>query len=445
MKRILVFTRPFTNGFTKHYKECKDVEIDYISDFKFHGDFDVMRYVYEEFSSSSEEEIYSELNYSEIIMRDRFLRYIELNVSKKLINLVWGYVNSIFNKNKYYAYVGIPVDNYIIHMIIKACDKYGVKHISPVSSLLPHKARVTNLGEYIKVRDARDEEVYEAYELLANKEFKPSWLSKHKTNSEIFRLYLKERAKKIYFSFLKFKNSDPYSFHYNCIYPMQGAITVHSLDVLKTRDLFIKDLNKVIEKSKKFKQVAYLALQFNPEASINYLIADSRFSQYDLMLERVMNNIPDDMLLLVKEHPDIYGYRQLSFYEKFMGRDNVVLVDVDIPTSVVLDIASYVLVTGGASTGIEAVIKGKTVISLGGAFYGYKNNFIHEVRDFNDLSKLEKFFTPIFLTKEDKLKFTKIILDNTLDIDYNGLVRSVKKNQASSLHATKEIITYLAK
>lgn len=445
MKKILVFTRPFTSEFTKYYEKHNKFEIDYISDFKYHVKLDVMSFIYDNFQYGSEEEQYDELNYSEIIMRDRYLRYLQLNISKKLVNLSWEYINIIFTQSNYSGYIGMPVDNYIQHLLVKACFKFNVKAISPVHSPLPHRARITNLGEYIKVRDSKDEEINEIYELLSNKKFRPIWLSKNRTNSKIMKLYIKERAKKIIFKLLKFKNSDPYSFHYNCIYPMKGAITIHSLDVLKVRNLFTDDLDVIKEKSKKYEHIAYFALQFNPEASINYLIPDNKFSQYDLMIERIINNLPNNTLLLVKEHPDIYGYRRFDFYKKFLDKENIMLLDVNIQTSVVFELADYILVSGSASTGIEGVIKDKTIISFGGAFYGKGNDYIHQVKSFEDIYNLEKYFIPITLNKENKLKFIKTILDNTINLNYEGLVRSTNKNYDANMDATKKILDYMEK
>jgi len=444
MKNFLVFTRPFTDTFTKYYSR-DDCNIDYISDFKFFGDLDVMSFIYENFENTSEEEVFDELIYSEIIMRDRYLRYIELNIAKKLINSAWKYVVHVLSAKSYDGYIGAPVDNYIQHLIVKACYKFNVKAISPVHSPLPYRARVTNLGEYIKVRDANMSEVVEMYEILNNKDFKPIWLSKNRTTAKILKMYLKERVKKIVFKFLKLKNSDPYSFHYNCIYPMKGAITIHSLDVLRVKKMYVGNLNKIQEKAKKFRKVAYLVLQFNPEASINYLISDSKFSQYDLLMEKIMDNTPDDTLILVKEHPDIYGYRRPDFYKKFQNRKNVMLVDVATPTSVMFDLADYLFVTGSSSTGIEGVIKDKTVISFGGAFYGHNNNYVHQIKAFDEICNLRKHLVTIKLTKNDKLAFLKTILDNTLPINYEGLVRSTKKNHDANVKATQAILDFMNK
>ena len=156
-----------------------------------------------------------------------------------------------------------------------------------------------------------------------------------------------------------------------------------------------------------------------------------------------MDNLPKDTLLLVKEHPDIYGYRRFDFYKKFLNKENVMLLDVNIQTSIVFELANYILVSGSASTGIEGVIKDKTIISFGGAFYGYQNNYIHQINNFDEIYNLEKYFIPITLTKEDKLKFIKIILDNTINLNYEGLVRSSSKNHAANMDATEKIINYL--
>lgn len=439
---LLVFSRPFTKKFTDCYKKSYNGDVLFISDFKGYGDCDVMTSVYSAFNNLSEEEFYSELDYRDIISRDRYLRYQKPDLSKKLVNGFWSYLIKLFDDNVFSAYIGMPVDNYVQHLIVLMCQRKGVNCISPVHSPIHHKLRVTNLGEYIHVRTPEKEEVSDIIQSFSKKDFKPVWLSKHRGVSDVLYLYAKERVKKLIFSIKKLINNDPYSFHYNCIYPMKGAITVHSLDVLQSPKLFQKDIEVVKRKFKGYKNVAYLALQFNPEASINYLISDPGFSQYDLVIEKILETLPADTLLLVKEHPDIYGYRPLKFYNKFLNRDNVCLLDPSISTSLLIDLVDFVLVTGGASTGIEAVVKNKTVISFGGAFYQYKD-VIYEVKEFCDVEKWTCFLERKKNTEELVYEFIEYVLSNTLDANYEGLVRSKNDYDPINVETTKTLLNSL--
>lgn len=439
---LLVFTRPFTKKFTDCYREVFDGDVLFISDFKGEGDCDVMSFVYDGFNDLSEDEFFCDLDYKEIISRDRYLRYQTPDLSKKLINGVWTYLNTLFAEKNISAYIGMPVDNYVQHLIVLKCRALGIKAISPVHSPIHRKIRITNLGEYIYVREPTKDEINSVIKSFSKKDFKPIWLSKHRNAKDVLYLYLKERLKKVIFTLQKLIKSDPYSFHYNCIYPMKGAITVHSLDVLQTPKLFIKDLDSVKTEFAGFKKIAYLALQFNPEASINYLISDYRFSQYDLLIEKIIQSIPKDTLLLVKEHPDIYGYRPLKFYNKFLDKDNVRLLDPGILTPHIIDLTDFVLVTGGGSTGIEAVVKNKTVISFGGAFYQI-NGAIHEIRDFDDVDNWPKHLTTISLSEKEKYGFIKHILSNTLDSDYEGLVRPKELMTPKNITTVKNILDYM--
>lgn len=444
MKKVLVFTRPFTNNFCKLYSNYNS-NVMYISDFKGYVECDPMKHIYNNWISISEDEYNKDLDYCEIIMRDRYLRYLELNISKKLINGIWDYLNTIFKENEFESYIGLPVDNYVQHLIVLKCYLNNIKCISPAQSPIPLKMRITNLGEYIKCRDVADVEVDYIYKVLSEKKFRPIWLNNKRTKKNIFWLYIKERIKKIIFVYKKISTNDPYSFHYNCIYPMKGSITIHSLNVLNVNKLFFSNYDEIIDATKKYKKIVYFPLQFNPEQTINYLIKDYKFGQYDLLIEKIIDSLSEDTLLIVKEHPDIYGYRGTDFYKKFLNKRNVLLVDVGISTNEILEVSDFLIVTGSASTGMEAIIKDKTVIALGGAFYSFGGKYCHQVNNFDDVSKVNDLFSSIVLSKEEKYEFIRKVLENTLDLNYEHFVRAKKNDYNININTTKEILDFMEK
>lgn len=416
MKNLLVFKRPFTKKFAHLFERIEDLNVKYISDFKYYGDFPLMSNVYSDLSDPEIAKDNDEINYRDILVRDRYIKFIPEQQAKKLINAVWKNLNKIFSENKFDGYVGMPMDNYVLHLTFKACQKYGVKAVSPSASPLPGYVRIHNMGDYIKVREAGDEEVEKNLAHLSKEDFRPVWLNKTRSKSTLMKLYFKERAKKMLFEALKFFLRDRYSFHYNCIYPMKGAITVRSMDTVHGHKRFEKDWDKITKKAEGANKVLYYALQFTPEASLNYFIESGEFSRYEELIHQFLPEIPDDHLVIIKEHPDFYGFRDVEFYDRLLKHPNVLLVDVGFSTNKILELTDYVLVSGNASTGLEAVIKDKTVISFGGG--SYYNKYMHQIKDVKDVPNIAQYLKPISVSQEDKKDLIKRILENTLPVPY---------------------------
>lgn len=442
MKTIMIFDRPFTSNFTKEYKMFgNEYNIIYISDFKYRDDVGLIKRKYKYLKDINQVSKDLFINYMEISMRCRYLRHLKPEESKRLINSVWLAIHEIFEEYKVDFFIGLPMDNYILDLIDLYCERNNIISINPVQSFLPNLTRITRRGEYINVRTPNEQEITEYLNLLLNKQFRPLWLSKHRTKKDLMKLYLRERGKKILFESMKVIKSDPYSFHYNCIYPMPGAITVKSINLLGIRDLFLTDKNILEQKIHKYKRAVFLPLQFSPESSLDYNIQDSRFSEYGKLIKNIIDNLPDDTLLIIKEHPDIYGYREKEFYNLFLGKENVVLVDVNITVQELFEYCSFVLVTGAASTGAEALVKGKTVISLGGAFYEEKG-FIHEINDFDKVKNWPEYLVDIKNNNQQLRQFIYRIISNCLLGPYD-FVRTKEANITITKDNIRNIIDYL--
>ncbi|MCY9692562.1 capsular polysaccharide export protein, LipB/KpsS family [Paenibacillus alginolyticus] len=421
MDTLLVFTRPFTNSFMKLIKELYQdkYHLLYISDFKYRDDVSLIKRQYHNLENDESLKKNLGLDYTNVQRRCRYLRYLDEQTSRKLINSAWLSIRDIFVEHKVKFFIGLPMDNYYLDLINIYCNENQIHNIYPVQSFLPEKTRITTRGEHIKVSDPTEEEVQKYMGILLNKKFRPTWLSDRRNKTKLLKLYLRERGKKVLFETMKMLKRDKFSFHYNCIYPMPGAITVKSIKLLGVKEIFSTTKEQVSDLVGKYRAAVFLPLQFSPESSLDYNIADSRFSQYKELLSTVIANLPDDVLLIVKEHPDMYGYREIEFYDLFLNRHNIALVDVDIPVQEIFELCPFLLVTGGASTGAEAVIKGKTVISLGGAFYNENVSCIHEIKNFDDVPKWPTYLTVINNTEQDKYLFLKNILSNCVDGPYD--------------------------
>ncbi|MFD0673668.1 hypothetical protein [Cohnella sp. GCM10027633] len=444
MKTVYVFNRPFTNGFNKVYKDILGSEqyrLLYISDFKYRDDVGLVTKLYKHLNNKFDALPELSSDYEAVIRRCRYLRFQSKDLANRLINSVWKALQEIFAITPPDYVIGLPIDNYVLDLLHLYCQKNNIACIFPVQSFLPNLTRMTCRGEWRKARDVSDDEVTEYLAVINKKNFRPTWLSPKRNNYKLLKLYVRERMKKVFFESMKILKNDKYSFHYNCIFPMPGAITVKSIDVLEARKMFVADPGSIEQKAAKFKKVVFFPLQFSPETSLDYYIEDSRFSQYEDMLRTVLNSIPSDTLLIIKEHPDLFGFREKRFYEKFLHKDNVVLADVDITVQEIFNYAQYLLVTGAASTGAEAVVKGKTVISLGGAFYSL-DGMIHEIKNFSDAGNWGQYLTPIHNDEDQIFRYMRNILGNTVKGPYD-FVRTSPDKQPITEANLRAVMNYL--
>lgn len=418
-KTILIFDRPFTSRFTRQYRRLGTSDrFVYMSDFKYRDEVGFIARQYRAFESCTGREDLG-FDLEDVVTRCRYLRHLPPELSARLVRSAWRAIGEVFDEIRPDAFIGLPMDNYYLDLIDRLCVQRGIYTVNPVQSFLPDLTRICRRGEWQHVSEPDDARVERYLALLKAKTFRPTWLSRHRTRRDLLRLFLRERFKKVIFNVMKVLKRDPLSFHYNCIYPYPGAITVQSFaDTSAYKHFQSFDAVKSKLEAEPGRRVVFFPLQFSPESSLDYNIPDRGFSRYQALMDAVLGGLPDDVLLVVKEHPDLYGYRPVSFYRQFQNRPNVVLVDVSIPVQNLFAICPYVLVTGSASTGAEAILKGNTVISLGGAFYG-NAEWLHEITGFADVPRWADWLRPISLTPGQERAFVRKILQNTIDGPYN--------------------------
>lgn len=440
--KYLIFTRPFTKNFTDLYKialnKNKNI-VFYASDFKYKDDVKLIEKLYANLDSLKDVESHWNSDLDEIIFRCRYLRNIDVKLAKRLVISAKHAISEILEELKPDIYIGLPIDNYILHIFHLQCNERGIKNISPVQSFLPDRTRITSLGEWIKVRDVDQAEVEKYYEIITDKIFKPTWLKPHRSYTTLVKLYAKERMKKIYFELLKIIKQDPYSFHYNTIFPAKGVISIDSIKNIFAYKYYqlASATEKLIENKDGRKKIVYLPLQFSPETTIDYYIQDYRFGRYEELIRRVVNATPCDVTLVIKEHPDLYGFRNPEFYAPLLASNNVHLAGVDFPSSRILQHVDAVIVTGAGSTGAEAIIRGIRTLSLGGAFYSGI-----ESMSINNFDQIER-WPEVLEYPSPEINSSKIILrrilENTIEGPYD-FVRPSKRNRTRDIENIKKII-----
>tara|TARA_B100000963_G_scaffold92696_1_gene79835 strand:- start:12569 stop:13930 length:1362 start_codon:yes stop_codon:yes gene_type:complete len=348
-----------------------------------------------------------------IILRCRYLSGINNKQARENVRKIWHCSENFIVDNAPELVVMQAVDNYVADIFCRLCAKHKISCFQPRRSPLPGLVRITNGLDTPKIRDVEENEIYSAIETFRN-DFKASYQNIQKrTKSKILLKFLREIAKKILFSYWKRRHSDPLSFHYNAIFPNENAITITSLKQLTANSYYDVKFDQILSKSKNYRDIVFWPLAMCPESAICYMNIDYRLSDYKSVINKVTGSVPDDVLLIVKEHPSAVGFRPISHYESILSRENVVFASMEISTGQLIDISKKVLINTSSTTGIEAAVIGKPVLSLGSCHYSMQN-IVHNIDDFDDFNDWYYRFPAGQVAEQKIKKFVRQYLENTI-------------------------------
>lgn len=131
----------------------------------------------------------------------------------------------------------------------------------------------------------------------------------------------------------------------------------------------------------------YYPLHIEPELST--LLYSPHYKNQIEIATQVAKSLPVDYKLVIKDHPAWLGRRTKNFYDSILGKVNVVLVNPDFDSKILINkSAGVVTITGTAA--LEAAIAGKPVLMFGDTFFSSYFPNIKRVSDFNRLPSLLK-------------------------------------------------------
>ena len=112
----------------------------------------------------------------------------------------------------------------------------------------------------------------------------------------------------------------------------------------------------------------FVLFPLHVEPEISLLLLGSHYTDQVHVIEEVARSIPSTMRLYVKEHPNMYAMRPMSFYARIKALPNVRLIHPGIDSHDVIRRSQLVMTISG-TVGLEAIFLGKRAVVLGDAFY----------------------------------------------------------------------------
>lgn len=163
---------------------------------------------------------------------------------------------------------------------------------------------------------------------------------------------------------------------------------------------------------------AFYPLHLEPETA---LLLDAPYHTNQLELIRAAaRSLPIDMLLFVKEHPEMVGYRTRDFYREICKIPNVRLIHPRTLGYDLLQKASLVFTITGTA-GFEAAFYKTPVITFTGVYYDVLSNVVR-CKSFEELPfQVQTQLAASQITEQEILHFISALIEESVNADYGNL------------------------
>jgi hypothetical protein len=129
----------------------------------------------------------------------------------------------------------------------------------------------------------------------------------------------------------------------------------------------------------------FYPLHLEPEAVVLYW-AEGLYSNQVKLIENIASQLPVGEFLYVKDHPHLYGYRDISDYKRIQNIPNVKFLAPNLAGKKIVKDSKGVITLNGTA-GFEALLLNKQVITFGAAYYraSARVKNVRNIRDFRDI------------------------------------------------------------
>lgn len=310
----------------------------------------------------------------DIIARCRLLRNIRRDESLLHLNSMRDAIRTVFDKYEPDVVLSETIDSYIMDLMYFESLKRNIPFIGLIGVFVNGYFRVSARGEHNCMRTPGAQEVSDVLQILENKSYLPDFVRKDKKNPSlsILRKWLRNIIKIPYFFLKRYVSGDFYNYHY-----WQSVII--SKQWLHFRPRFeIGNKNWLDSLSVVNKRVIYLPLQMIPEATVDYWCETTDVIDYDNSLLKFIDS-HQELHFLIKEHPNVIGYRNPSLYDQLSKLSNVTICPTQVESNSLFEHYDAVLVWTG-TVGFETVIRGKPVLCLSRPYYFPNEGYFKLIR-----------------------------------------------------------------
>lgn len=375
----------------------------------------------------------------DMIKRCRLLRSIPPEEAKKHLDCMRLAIREAFDLFKPDLVLSETIDSFLMDLIFSECNARNTKFIGLVPSFVNGYFRVTARGEYNNLRLPSPEEVEKVLSVLEAKNYHPEFLnqSKQQPYFSVIKRWTRNLIKPPYFYIKRAISGERYNYHYWAT----QIVSCQWFHLFPRLSLGDHKWEKRLRESSK--PVIYIPLQMIPEATVDYWCDDLNSVDYDRTLVDLVKRLSGEFTFLIKEHPNVLGFRNPGIYNVLSSIDGVIICPTNINSNRLVELCNTVLVWTGTA-GFEAALRGKPVLTMCNTYY-VSGRMFKVINNFTPSSEILNFLNAQTkpLTRSEKFKMVSYLLSGLLPGKYT-IDGSWRKDNLEDLVNAKKIGEALA-
>ncbi len=273
----------------------------------------------------------SDAEVADVIARCRLLRWLDPHLAACMAHAMAIAMDRVLERVDPRIVLSFPIDRYVTDVLERRARARGIKYLELTASVVPRMSMLLYRGSLVRVAAAPSAQlVKDTVRDIANPTFVPTYVQKKAkyTKAKFIRTMAYFRARAVAFKAISWAKRDPVNLHYLDAQPFLG----HKC---RWKDVRVVDMCDANWRDKlapfpRDKRVMF-GLQLFPEASIDYWLRNVDLIDHEnLVVEAARSFSQQGFMVLVKDHPSQFGFRQTELLDRLLALPNVVLVPYDV-------------------------------------------------------------------------------------------------------------------
>lgn len=328
----------------------------------------------------------SEQQKQDVVARCRTLRWLAPELAHAMVESMAEALERVLDRSSPRLVLSFPIDRYVKHVLKLLAERRGVPYVELTASVVPSMSMLLRDGQLVRLaRPVAPELVDHHVSELATPNFTPSYVPRKATYTRMrfVRTLGYFRARALAMKVIAVAKRDPLNLHYLDAQPMLG----HKC---RWKDIRIVGMcdpewRRKVGAAPRGKRVLF-GLQLFPEASIDYWIANPALIDHENLVVRAAEAFSrEGFVVMVKDHPLQFGFRQTELIDRLRALPGVVVVPYDVSGNELLSFAGSNFTFTG-TMGLQAALQGLPSIATD-CYYSNDVDFIL-VRQPEDLDRL---------------------------------------------------------
>lgn len=378
---ILIYAINRTDAWWKYVGEHLGFEHHLVvSDIRGAGDCDVITDFYAEYARQlAYPDIrpicFSDEDVRDIIARCRLLRWLPVKQARCMVASMEYAFTQVLDRVRPTMVLSFPIDRYVSDVLDRLATRRGIPYLELTASLVSGMSMLMHRGQLVKVDSAPSPElVQEQVRTIANPSFTPSYVTTATRYTKLrwLKTFFYFRLRGLAFKVISWIKRDPVNLHYLDAQAFLGhKPRLSDLRVFDLIDWQWRDRLALFPKSRR----VFFGLQLFPEASIDYWLANIDLIDYEnLLVDAAQAFSEAGYLVMVKDHPSQFGFRQCGLLDRLLAVPNVSLLPYEISGNEVVSLVDTNFTLTG-TLGLQSALLGLRSITSP-TYYATSEDFV---------------------------------------------------------------------